>query len=348
MAPVRWGILATGKIAADFTTALKALSDVAEVVAVASRSQANADAFGDKFGIATRHGSYEALTADPNVDVIYVATPHNFHHAHSLMCLRAGKHVLCEKPMTLNAAQAREVLCEARERGLFFMQGVWSRFFPAYLRLAELVGSDGAGELGEVRNVHCSFGFNDIWRIPRIQQRDLAGGATLDIGVYAVQAAVLAFGRCMPVAITATGHLNADGVDISASVTLDYGQGHLAVLNFAVNANLQNECVITGDKASVRLHAPFWCATDVSTTRHDLETGASADPITEHFELPPCDQPLNFANSNGFQYEARAVCEAIVKGKTSIAHISDEESLVLMQIMDEVRKQLGVVYPEEE
>lgn len=346
--PVRWGILATGKIASDFTVALKAQGAVAEVVAVASRSQENADAFGDKFGVARRYASYAELCQDPGVDAIYVASPHNYHHAHSLMCLRGGKHVLCEKPMTLNAGQAREVLAEARARGLFFMQGVWSRFFPAYLRVADLVGCDGGGELGDVRNVHCSFGFNDIWDIPRIQRRDLAGGATLDIGIYAVQAAVLAFGRGMPSAISATGHLNEDGVDMAAAVTLDYGDGKLAVLNFAVNCNLQNECVISGDKASVRIHAPFWCATDVSITKHDLVTGASADPDTEHFDLPPNDQQLNFTNSNGFQYEVQAVCEAIQKGETSLAGMSDEESIVIMQILDEVRKQLGVIYPEEE
>ena len=250
--------------------------------------------------------------------------------------------------MTLNAMQAREVLNEAHKRELFFMQGVWSRFFPTYRKLAELVGTNSEGELGEVRNVACSFGFNDIWGIPRIQQRDLAGGATLDIGVYAVQVAVLAFGRQMPSKITATGHLNADGVDMAAAVTLDYGAGRIAVLNFAVNANLHNECTITGNKASARLHAPFWCATDISITRHDLQTGVSADPTTEHFELPPCDQPLNFVNSNGFQYEARAVCEAIQRGETALPQISDEESLVVMQILDEVRAQLGVVFPEEE
>src|SRR5215213_1546381 len=151
---IRWGIAATGGTARQFAVGLSETED-AEAVAVASRTAERAEEFGAEFDIAHRHASYEALAEDPDVDVVYVATPHSRHEAHTLLFLEAGKHVLCEKPFALNEAQARRMIDTARERGLFVMEAIWSRFLPAYERLGELLAD---GVIGEVLSVDADFG----------------------------------------------------------------------------------------------------------------------------------------------------------------------------------------------
>ena len=189
--PIRWGILGTGKIASRFANDLRQLGD-AEVVAVGSRSQSGAEAFAERFGIAQRHGSYAELADDPEVDVVYVATPHPAHYEDAMLAIRAGKSVLVEKPFTLNAAQARDLVAAARASGVFLMEAMWTRLLPTVVEIRELLS---AGVLGDVRTVTADLGI----RFPkdpesRIFAANLGGGALLDLGVYPVSFASMVLG----------------------------------------------------------------------------------------------------------------------------------------------------------
>lgn len=189
---VRWGVLATGGIAARFTADVQGLPD-AEVVAVASRTEASARDFAERHGIARAYGSWAELVADDEVDVVYVATPHSAHHAAASLALRAGKHVLCEKAFTLNSREAKELVALARDRGLFLMEAMWTYLNPVVRRLTELVRG---GAIGEIRTVQADFGFaGDFAAGHRLRDPDLGGGALLDLGVYPVSFAHLLLGE---------------------------------------------------------------------------------------------------------------------------------------------------------
>jgi predicted dehydrogenase len=188
---IRWGILGTGRIAGQFARGLAALDD-AELVAVGSRAAQTAAEFADEHGVPHRHASYADLAADPDLDAIYVATPHPFHKGNSLLCLGAGKAVLCEKPFTINAAEAEEVVAAARGQGRFLMEAMWTRFVPAAARVRELLAE---GAIGEVRMLRADFGYRaGIDPNGRLFNLALGGGALLDVGVYTVSFASMVFG----------------------------------------------------------------------------------------------------------------------------------------------------------
>ena len=192
MEKVRWGILGTGAIAKQFVQALRFVPE-AEVFAVGSRSRASAQEFADKKGIPRRHASYDDLASDPDVDVVYIATPHPFHAENATLCLEAGKAVLCEKPFCVNAAEAERVVGLARKKRLFIMEGMWTRFFPLMEEVRRLV-SEGA--IGEVRMLNVDFGFRaDLDPASRLFDPKLGGGALLDVGVYCVSFASMILGR---------------------------------------------------------------------------------------------------------------------------------------------------------
>ncbi|MDQ1255520.1 MAG: hypothetical protein QG656_112, partial [Candidatus Hydrogenedentes bacterium] len=188
---IRWGILGTGTVARAFAQDLR-FAKGAELAAVGSRRQETADRFGDSFGIPFRHASYEALANDPSVDVVYIATPNSLHKEHTLLCLDAGKAVLCEKPFALNAAEARAMVTAARERGLFLMEAMWTRFIPLTVHLRELLAENA---LGEIRMLTADFGFRGDFEPEGILwNRAYGGGSLLDVGVYPVSFASMLFG----------------------------------------------------------------------------------------------------------------------------------------------------------
>ncbi|MBZ0289460.1 MAG: Gfo/Idh/MocA family oxidoreductase, partial [Anaerolineae bacterium] len=200
---VRWGIIATGRIAGLFAQGLSVIPD-AELVAVGSRTQEAADAFADQYNIPRRHASYEALAEDDAVDAIYVATPHPFHKDNTLLGLKNGKAVLTEKPFAINAAQAGEMINYAREKRVFLMEAMWSRFIPAMVRARQLVQQ---GAIGEPRMITVDFGFRAGWNPQsRVLNPELAGGALLDVGVYCISLASSIFGS-QPAHIASMGHL---------------------------------------------------------------------------------------------------------------------------------------------
>ena len=223
--PIRWGILATGGIAHAFAHDL-ALQPDCEIVAVGSRSQASADAFGDEFGVPHRHASYQALVRDPDVDAVYVSTPHPGHHDAALLAINAGKAVLVEKPFAMDAAQAREMIDAARERGTFLMEAMWTRFLPHIARIREILA---AGTLGDVVYLTAEHG---QWFPQDPQFRlfapELGGGALLDLGIYPVSFASLVLGA--PARITAVSNPAFTGVDATTSMIFQYDSAAHAVL----------------------------------------------------------------------------------------------------------------------
>ena len=262
----RWGILGTGSIARQFVRGLNSVPE-AEVLAVGSRSEASAARFADKRNIPRRHASYQALASDPDVDVVYIATPHPFHAENATLCLEAGKAVLCEKPFCVNAAEAEQVVGLAREKGLFIMEGMWTRFFPLMAEVRRLVSE---GSLGEVRMLNVDFGFRaDPDPASRLFAPRLGGGALLDVGVYCVSFASMVLGR--PSGSVSLPHLGETGVDEQASVVLEHEGGRLANLSIGIRTSTPQEATIMGTEAYVRIHAPWWRPESMTISRPGTE-----------------------------------------------------------------------------
>ena len=327
MNKVRWGILGTGAIARQFVRGLRSLPE-AEVFAVGSRSEASAAKFADERNIPRRHASYDALASDPDVDVIYIATPHPFHAENATLCLRAGKAVLCEKPFCVNAAQAERVIELARERRLFIMEGMWTRFFPLMEELRSLL-SEGA--IGGVRMLNVDFGFRaDLDPASRLFEKRLGGGALLDVGVYCVSFASMVLGR--PSGFVSLPHLGETGVDEQASVILEHEGGRLANLSIGVRTNTPQEATIMGTEAYIRIHAPWWRPESMTISRPGTEDEIVEAPVS----------------GNGFNYEAAEVMRCLEAGKTESDVMPLDETLSVMRTMDGIRAEWGLRYPGEE
>jgi predicted dehydrogenase len=323
----RWGILGTGAIARQFVKGLRSLTE-AEVFAVGSRSEDSAAEFAERRNIPRRHASYEDLAADPEVDVVYIATPHPFHAENAELCLQAGKAVLCEKPFCVNAAQAERVVELAREKGVFIMEGMWTRFFPLMEEVRRLL-SEGA--IGEVRMLNVDFGFRaDLDPSSRLFERRLGGGALLDVGVYCVSFASMVLGR--PSGFVSLPHLGETGVDEQASVILEHEGGRLANLSIGVRTNTPQEATIMGTEAYIRIHAPWWRPESMTISRPGTEDEIVEAPVS----------------GNGFNYEAAEVMRCLEAGKTESDVMPLDETLSVMRTMDGIRAEWGLRYPGEE
>lgn len=323
----RWGIISTGRIANDFAEGVSQLSD-ATVLAVGSRTQDAADAFGDRHGVERRHASYEALAADPDLDAIYVATPHPFHAPNCIMCLEAGKAVLCEKPFTINAAELEQVVALAREKQLFLMEGMWSRFMPATVKLRELLAG---GVIGDVNIVDIDFGFRAPFNPQhRLFAPALGGGALLDIGIYSLSFASMVLGA--PGRILSMAHLGESGVDENAAIILGYESGALATISTAIRTTTPHQAVINGTLGRITMHPPYWFPERVTLEVYGAESTVM-------------DLPMN---GNGFNHEAAEVMRCIRAGQLESEIMPLDESLELMRTMDEIRAQWGLRYPMEE
>lgn len=326
-ASIRWGILGTGNIAHKFAEGLKSCES-AELAAVGSRAQDTADRFGDEFNVPRRHASYEALAADPNVDVIYVSTPHPMHRPNTILCLENGKSVLCEKPFTVNAREAREVVDVARRSGKFLMEAMWTRYLPI-IRQAHAWVNEGA--IGEVRMVEASFGFRGgTDETSRLMAPELAGGGLLDVGVYPISLASFICGGA-PEDIVSMAQLSSTGVDEQAAMVLKYKGGALAVLSCAIRTNTLHTAVIMGTEGMIVIDAQFWCGTTATLDR------AGEKPLRK--ELP--------LKGNGYNYQADEVAACIRAGKVESDHMTWAESISIMETMDRIRAQWGVKYPME-
>ncbi len=324
---LRWGVLGTGGIARAFAEDLR--TDGRTLQAVGSRSQETADAFAAASGaVGSAHGSYAALVADPDVDVVYVGTPHSFHAEHALLALRAGKHVLVEKPFTLNASQAREVVAEAQARGLVVLEAMWTRFLPHMVRLRELVADGTLGEVMTLVADHSQRLSADPTH--RLQDPALGGGALLDLGIYPVSFAWDLFGA--PATIDSRSVPTATGVDRQTAVVLSYPGGAQAVLHTALDLAGRNDAVVLGTDARVEI-APTWYAP--STLRVVRADGT----VLEEFD--------GRGPGRGMQHQARELERLVREGLRESPLLPPAESVAVMATLDEVRRQIGLVYPGE-
>lgn len=326
---VRWGVLATGGIAASFTANLLDMPD-AEVVAVASRSDASAKAFAERFGIPRAYGDWSSLAEDEDVDVVYVATPHSAHRAAAGLCLEAGRAVLCEKAFTLNSREAEELVTLARSRGLFLMEAMWMYCHPLIRRLKALV-DDGA--IGEVRTVQADFGLAGPFP-PAHRLRDPAqgGGALLDLGVYPVSFAHLILGE--PSEVTARATLSDEGVDLRTGMLLSWENGAHALLNCSIDAGTPVTASITGSKGRIDIPHGFFYPDRFVLHRDGREP--------QEFTAEPGDGPRD-----SLRHEAGEVMHRVRAGDTESPLVPLAGSLAVMRTLDSVRERIGVRYPSE-
>ena len=334
--PLRWGILGCGSIANRFADDVSALPDHV-IHAAGSRDKAKSEVFLAKYGGGAAYGSYDELVTDLEVDTVYVATPHPFHKKHALLALHAGKPVLCEKPFTVNAAEAAEVVAEARLRGIFVMEGMWSRCFPVMRKVRELVES---GAIGKPRMIEADFGFQagetteaGVLSVGnpngRLFDLKLAGGALMDVGVYVVSLAQMFFGEPDKVAAVAT--LGTTGVDENTGIVLGFPGGGIGVLSTSLQATTPFKATILGSAGKIEIHSPWWTASSFMVHRK----GKDAETITEPF------------TGGGFQFEAMHVADCLRAGKTESDLITLDETLAIMRTLDRVRAEIGLKYPME-
>ena len=323
---VRWGILATGGVARLFAKDLVAHGHL--VQAVGSRSLAGAESFAAAFGIPRAHGSYEDLAADPDIDVIYVATPHNLHAANATLALEGGKHVLIEKSFTLTAAEARNVVGLARDRGLLVMEAMWSRFLPHMRRVRELVGS---GRLGDIRSLHAEH----AQRLPdssshRINDPSLAGGALLDLGIYPISFAHDLLGA--PDHVQATATFKPTGVDGSVATILRHPGGAVSTSYSSSETLGTNTATVLGTEGRIEISSIWYAPARV--TLYDTR-----DSVVEVFDEP--------VSGRGMQYQAEEMERLIAAGSTASSLMPPAESVSVMATMDAIRSAIGLRYPGE-
>ncbi len=322
---VKWGIVATGSIARKFAQGLKA-ADNAELVAVASRAQESADAFAEEFNVPNRHVGTEALAADADVDVVYVATPHSRHKADTIACLDGGKHVLCEKPFAMNSAEVSEMVECASKNKLFLMEAMWTHFFPAMIKLRELLA---AGTIGEVRLVQSNFCFRTGWNPEsRLLNPELGGGALLDVGVYNIALAHKIYGQ-EPSRIDSQAHIGETGVDEQSSMVFGYENGAMAVLTNAVRTSTPHDATVYGTDGYIKI-AKFWQPDGLIVKTTDNEEETSFERL-----------------GNGYAYEAIEVMNCIKSGALESDVMPLEKSISIMKTMDAIREQWGLRYPME-
>ncbi|MDZ4860441.1 MAG: Gfo/Idh/MocA family oxidoreductase [Candidatus Hydrogenedentes bacterium] len=325
--PIRWGILGTGAIAKKFVCGLQSVPD-AELAAVGSRKQETADAFAHEFGFARAHASYEALAADPDVDVIYVSTPHQLHRENTLLCLEHRKAVLCEKPFSINAVEARKMVQRAREQNVFLMEAMWTRYIPAIVQTMKWIQE---GKIGQPRMVLADFGFRaEVKPEWRLFSPAYGGGSLLDVGVYPISFASMVFSGS-PSTVTGAANLGETGVDEQAGIVLMYPGGKLAVLASGIRTDTPHDAHVLGETGSIRVHAPFWCATTATLTLKD-------------------EQPVAFQQphqANGYEYQALEVMRCLREGKKESDGMALAETITIMETMDRLRAQWGLTYPME-
>jgi predicted dehydrogenase len=322
---IRWGIVGPGRIAEKVVEDFGVV-DGARAVAVASRSLDRARAFADRHGIDRAHGSYGEMLADPDVDVLYIATPHPHHHPLALAALRAGKALLVEKAFTATAAGAAEVIDLARERRIFVMEAMWTRFQPAIVALRELV-ADGA--IGEVRSVQADLGVNAPYdETDRKFALDLGGGALLDVGVYVVSFAQLLLGN--PERVLATGSLFPSGVDAEAAMLLDYGDGRSATLTSSLTYGLPGQARVFGTAGWIDVLPRFHHPRTIVLHRN----GAEPETITR----PQL--------GGGYAHELIEVTACLQGGRSESAVMPLADTLAVQQMLQEAADQIGVPHAE--
>ena len=321
---LRWGIASTGTIANAMATALATIDGV-EITAVGSRTQDAAQSFAAAHSIPHAHGSYEDLWADPDVDVVYVGSPHSEHRWMTLAALEAGKHVLCEKAFALNAAEAHEMIDAARRHERFLMEAMWSWFMPLWHELRSRIGN---GAIGEVISVDANFAIPVLDEDGRHRRPDLAGGALLDLGIYPLSIGRFLLGE--PTAVRALGRLTDQGVDALAGGVMQHVSGAITTFMTSLDAMSDLTARVVGTEGRIAVAAPYWFPTEYTITRPD-----GGEPETVEIE------------NRALAHEPEHVTERIRAGAIESDIQTWSATISNMELMDEIRRQLGVVYPSE-
>ncbi len=320
----RWGILGPGRIAHEFARGLQVIDD-AILYAVASSKIERAKEFADQYGGAKTYNSYEALVNDPEVNGVYIATPHRFHFENVMLCLNAGKPVLCEKPLTVNANETRELIKTSREKNVFLMEALWTRFLPIY---SVIRGWLDEKAIGDISLMVGTFGFNapkekdDRWQNP-----ELAGGTLLDMGIYPIAVSQWVM-QSQPKSFVAMAHIGETNVDELTTFSLKYENGAISQSHSSFLGNHVNDFWIYGSKGHIRIHPAFWGSTKATLTVNDQELTVS--------------RPLQ---AGGFEYQTEEAMHCIRAGLLESPGISHADTLANMELMDSIRAEIGLKYP---
>lgn len=321
---VKWGILGAGWISGKFVRDL-AHAEGAEVAAVAARSLAKAEAFAEEHFIPRAYGSYEELARDPEVDIVYIGTIHPAHKENMLLCLRAGKSVLCEKPFTMTAEEAEEAARAAEENGVFLMEAMWTRFLKPIRKVREWLLEE---RIGEVRLLKADFGFDAGWNPGgRLLNPDLGGGALMDAGIYPISFASYVFGR-QPKRIESAVRLGETGVDEQFSLLFEYDDGQAASLHGSVRLPLGNEAWIIGTKG--RIHLPGFLNARTATLFVEGE-----DPVLVTDER----------SAEGYSFEADEAMACLRADRRESAVMPVAETIAIMRTLDAIRSDWKLTYP---
>jgi predicted dehydrogenase len=322
--PFRWGIIGPGKIAHKFAEALAVVSE-GVLYAVASRDIERGKAFAKKFNVLKTYGSYSELAEDPEIDAVYIATPHPFHLENSKLCLTAGKPVLCEKPLTVNAAEAEQLITAARQTEVFLMEALWSRFLPVQLQVRSWLDEE---RIGEVKLITSTFGIRVFPDPPdRMVKPDLAGGALLDLGVYNIAISQWVMGKD-PVSFLAQAIIGETKVDELTSVSLLYEGGAISQFTCNMISENRNDMFIYGTRGHIHIHPSFWNTTQATLITEDDD---------QTVRLPFL--------KNGFEYQIEEAMSCISKGLLESPGMPHAQTLANMQLMDNIRAEIGLRYP---
>jgi len=320
---INWGIIGPGKIADRFASSFKSIPD-AQLYAVASRDLERSRSFAKLYDIQKSYGSYDALANDPDVDVVYIATPHAYHREQTLLCVHNKKAVLCEKPLTLNHNDALEMIEAAKKNNVFFMEAMWSRFFPTTIKTLKLIQE---GAIGEVKYLRADFGFKSPTKDPKSRLFDLAlgGGALLDVGVYPLFLALLILGK--PDAIRSFATLADTGADETTNAIFHYKDGAIANILSSIVVDTPKDAEIIGTKGIITINTPWHKASSVTLKIDENET---------RFDFP--------YEGTGFEYQIQEVMRCLQHNKKESDLMPFELSLMMAEVSDEIRRQCNINY----
>lgn len=323
--PLKIGILGAGSIASTMAHTLSRMEG-AECVAIASRTPDKAREFAHAHGIARSYGSYESMMNDPDIELVYIATPHSQHAENAELCLSHGKHVLCEKAFTVNATEAERIIALARARGLLLAEAIWTRYMPSRRIIDEILAG---GAIGTATSLSANLGYS-LGHVGRLQDPALAGGALLDLGIYPLNFAAMVFGHDIRETIS-SAIMTDRGVDASNSITLCYEDGRMACLHSNMLAMTDRHGYIFGDKGYLSVTNINNCE---GISVYNLKRELSA-----HYDVPP--------QISGYEYQVEACARAIRDGRTECPDMPHEETLRMMRLMDAIRASWGMRFPME-
>ena len=322
---MKLALLGPGRIADIVAQALVATPEI-ECYAVASRNRERAEAFAEKFGFQKAYGSYEEMLSDPEVQLVYITTPHSHHFEQMMLCLEYGKNVICEKAFTINADQARKVFAKAKEKGLYVAEAIWTRYMSSRKIIQDIIDS---GIIGKLNVVTANLSYDIDWK-ERLVDPALAGGALLDIGIYGLNFALMHFGTDIE-RVESSVWMTPSGVDGMETITMFYNDGRMASLNHTIYARSDRKGIFHGEKGYV--------VVENINNPNAVNVYDDEDRLLAHYDVPE--------QINGYEYEFIEAARCIEAGKTESDSMPAAETIRVMEMMDALRKDWGLIYPME-